>query len=149
MISTIIELINKIKQVNNFALVKDLLNKYDGDDWNQYVKINAQSYNREKVYEDDFFEILIITWDVNQKASIHDHAENGCFLKILDGGELEETLYDNELNKLDKKILKKDEISYMDNKIGYHCITNCSPQFVVSIHVYSPPNHLTKFFKKN
>ena len=70
-------------------------------------------------------------------------------MKILDGGELEETLYDSKCDELEKKILKKDEISYMDNNIGYHCIINKSLEIVVSIHVYSPPNHSTKFFKKN
>lgn len=146
MISTIAELISKIKETNNFLITEDILNKYDGDDWNEYVKINESNYNREKVYEDDLFEILIITWNVSQKANIHDHSENGCFLKILDGGELDEILYDNKLNELEKKILKKNEISYMDNNIGYHSIINNSPKIVVSIHIYSPPNHSTKFY---
>ena len=145
MISTITELISKIKEVNNFTLTNDILNKYNGYDWNEYVKINESNYNREKVYEDDLFEILIITWNINQKASIHDHSENGCFLKILDGGELEEILYDNKCNELNTKILKTNEISYMDNNIGYHSIINNSPKIVVSIHIYSPPNHSTKF----
>ena len=142
---SITDLINKIKDVNDFSLSRDILEDYQGDDWMEYVKINDERYNKEKVYENDSFEILILTWGLNQKADKHNHAENGCYLKVLEG-ELEETLYDNELNEMETRELTKNQISYMNNNIGLHCIKNKSDEIAVSIHIYSPPNHSTKFY---
>jgi cysteine dioxygenase len=139
------DLVNKIIDVNDFSLSRDILEEYQGDDWREYVKINDERYNKEKVYVNDSFEILILTWGVNQKASIHNHAENGCFLKMLDG-DLEETLYDHQLNEIETRHLSKNQISYMNNNIGLHCVKNKSDKIAVSIHIYSPPNHLTKFY---
>jgi len=58
---SIIDLVNKIKDVNDFSLSRDILEDYQGDDWIEYVKINDERYNKEKVYVNDSFEILILT----------------------------------------------------------------------------------------
>ena len=145
MLLSITDIINKIKDVNDFSLSRGILEDYHGDDWKEFVKINDEKYNKEKVYVNDSFEILILTWGVNQKADIHNHAENGCFLKMLEG-DLEETLYDDKLNELETRQLTKNQISYMHNNIGLHCVKNKSDKIAVSIHIYSPPNHSTKFY---
>ena len=102
-------------------------------------------YNRERIYIDDEIEVFIITWYKNQEAKVHDHSENGCFLKILEGS-LEENIFSK--NDVKKRILNKGNISYMDNKIGLHSVKNNSDDKVcVSIHIYSPPNHSTTFYE--
>ena len=34
----------------------------------------------------------------------------------------------------------------MDNTLGYHSISNNYDNITVTLHVYNPPNHKTKFF---
>ena len=68
--------------------------------------MNDKTYNKEVVFSNDIFEIIIITWGINQSASAHDHANNGCWMKVLDGS-LEEKMYDKDLNLTKTNTLKK------------------------------------------
>jgi predicted metal-dependent enzyme (double-stranded beta helix superfamily) len=47
---------------------------------------------RNNIYSNEFFDLHIITWNVGQGSRIHDHSENGCVLKILQG-QLQETKF--------------------------------------------------------
>ena len=144
---SLIELIEYVKV--DFKNSIKYLEEYLENDYKKYIHVNEMKYNRERIYIDDEIEVLIITWGKNQESKIHDHSENGCFLKILEGS-LEENVFSNDLNSVKKRVLKKGNISYMDNKIGLHSVKNNSDDKVcVSIHIYSPPNHSTKFFDKN
>ena len=125
--------------------VKNILSFYRSTDWKEYVNINDETYNKGIVFRNDIFEIIIITWGRNQGADLHDHADNGCWLKILDGS-LEEKLYDNDLNIVNINTLKKGSMGFMNN--GYHSISNTNDGITVSLHIYNPPNHKTKYFKK-
>ena len=140
---SLIELIEHIK--NDFKNSAKYLEEYLGNDYKKYVCIDEMKYNRERIYIDDEIEVFIITWYKNQEAKVHDHSENGCFLKILEGS-LEENIFSK--NDVKKRILNKGNISYMDNKIGLHSVKNNSDDKVcVSIHIYSPPNHSTTFYE--
>lgn len=136
-------LIEEIKKSNNFDLY-DILNNYKDDDWKKFISINVNSYNRVKIFENEKLDIYIITWNTKQKANIHDHSDNGCWLKVLKG-QLIEKIYDSNLKLLKKNILRENEISFMKNDIGYHSITNEENNISVSLHIYSPPNYKTKF----
>jgi cysteine dioxygenase len=127
--------------------VKNILWFYRSSDWREYININDETYNKEVVFRNDIFEIIIITWGKNQGADVHDHADNGCWMKILDGS-LEEKLYDKDLNILNTNILKKGAMGFMNNDKGYHSISNTNDGITVSLHIYNPPNHNTKYFKK-
>lgn len=138
------ELIENVKK--DFENSSKYLNDYSNDDYKRYIITNEDSYNRERIYIDEQIEVLIITWNTNQGAKIHDHSKNGCFLKILEGS-LEEIIFSKNLNLKQKRNLINGNISYMDDKIGLHSIRNNSDEICVSIHIYSPPNHSTKFYE--
>jgi len=131
----------KINLVNYLFLVK----QYNGTDWKQFVTINKETYQRTKVYECEFFDIFIITWDYNQESKIHNHASQGCINKVLKG-ELIETIYDtNTLEKITQNKNSINHINYIDDTIGYHKIQNKN-NLSVSLHIYSPPDFKTKYF---
>ena len=92
------------------------------------------------------YELIIITWFPNNYANIHNHADNGCLLKVLDG-ELIEKRYTHKLEKYKEIKYFKNEISYMNNKLGLHSILNDNDKPSVSLHVYSPPRFKTNFYK--
>ena len=134
---------------NDFSNSINYLNSYSGTDYKQYIKVNDYRYNRIRIFKNEDIEIFIITWNISQKANIHYHSENGCYLKVLEGS-LEESVYvkdnDNVLCLKEKNVLKENDISYMDNKRGFHSIQNVHDDITVTIHIYSPPNHVTKFY---
>ena len=66
-------------------------------------------------------------------------------MKVLKGS-LEEKLYDKDLKLEKTHILKKGHLGFMDNDKGYHSISNINDDVTVSLHIYNPPNHNTKYF---
>ena len=136
-------LIQKTK--NDFKNCKQYLDEYNDHDYKQYIVENELNYYRERIYIDDNIEIFIISWLKNQSSKIHNHSKNGCFLKILEGN-LEERIYSNDLKIVNENKLKQGDISYMDDKVGFHSVKNVNDETCVSIHIYSPPNHKTKYF---
>ena len=140
------EVILKINEETNFDKVGNILKEYNDDDWKFYVKTDDNRYCRNKIFDNENFEIFIISWNKNQNAPIHDHSCNGCWLKVLQG-ELIENIYDVDSLTLNKSSsIKTNDTSFMKNNIGYHSITNNSAETAVTIHIYNPPNHKTKFF---
>lgn len=131
---------------NDIKYLSPVLSRYCGNDWKKYIKIDKDKYNRHKVplKNNKYFDIYILTWYKYQNSEIHDHSENGCLLKILDGT-LYEHVYSKNLSYKEKNEMNKNDISYMDNSIGYHKIINSSENITYSLHIYSPPNYKTKY----
>ena len=133
----VINLKDKKSQIKTNLKNLDYILDNNLEDWRQYVKLNKSKYNRNVVYRDDLFEIIIITWLPGQHTKIHDHPSNGCLLKVLYG----------ELCEIRKKCkireyhLQTNDISYMHSSLGKHIISNVHKKPAISIHVYSPPNY--------
>ena len=143
-------LIQHLRQVNLTSINKlsscyQLLNNYQGKEWEKYIKIPEKGYGRELVHRDKQFEIYVITWPNKSGSHIHNHSENGCLMKVLRGN-LVETLYNKDLIVKGVNTYSNDEIGYIDNTLGYHSINNPFMDMAVSLHIYSPYQHKTKFF---
>ena len=111
------EIILKIRAEIEFDKVGDILKEYNDDDWKNYVKTDDNKYCRNKIFENENFEILIISWNKNQNAPIHDHSCNGCWLKVLQG-ELIENIYESESLSLYKSnIIKTNDLIYNNNTV--------------------------------
>ena len=57
-----------------------------------------------------------------------------------------EEYYNSKLELIGFKILDKNSIGYIDNNLQYHNMINYTNNVAVSLHIYSPPNHNTKYF---
>lgn len=118
---------------------------FEKKDYEKYIKFCHKNYNRIKLdeYSTDKFEIMILCWNKDQESNIHDHPNNGCILKILDGKIIEE-VYDNKLKLIKKNLLETDDISYKEkNKIIHKIIPL---EKTISLHIYSPPNYISNNF---
>ncbi len=105
-------------------------------DWDLYVSFNPDKYMKTLVYRNNIYDIYVISWNKNQESPIHDHPDKGCIMTILDGN-IEELLYDNELNLIKTLEYKAGDVTYIDNNIGFHkmkTIDKC-----ITLHIYSPP----------
>ena len=119
--------------------IKELINNYTGNDWKNYVLKNETRYNKIKVFENDKFDIYVISWNINQESKIHNHSSNGCWLKILEGM-LDEKIYNKNIELIKYSIQNQGDISFIKDEIGYHSIKNINNNISVSLHVYNPPN---------
>jgi cysteine dioxygenase len=135
-------LYNIIVNIPDFHNAISCVQNYNDIDYKQYIKFTEHKYNRIKIKENDNFEIILICWMPGQETPIHDHAKNGCIMKVLEGS-LHETIY----HYHDKLILSEKILlgtTFINNKIGYHKIK--SNEYSVSLHIYSPPNHIANKF---
>ena len=138
---------NHIANEGDFRDIGYLLESYNNTDWLNYIDLNTSGIKRNIVYFSNNIEVIIISWRAGYETLPHDHSHNGCWLKLLSTGELCETLYNTELEKLCEKKISSKQISFMHNDFGYHSIKNKLESNCYSIHIYSPPKHKTKYFQ--
>ena len=121
-----------------------ILMGYDGVDWKDHERFTEISYTRNLVFRNESFEIMVICWNYGQRSCIHDHPENGCFLKVLQGSLVEETykMISGKPSLAKSSELSVGSIAYQKGKTGLHRIINPHmDQRTVTIHIYSPPNY--------
>lgn len=88
-------------------------------------------------------DIYFFNWNKLTETQIHDHANKGCCLLLLTG-ELEEKIYDIDINHIHTNKYMSPNISYINNEKGYHSVKPLKTS--KSIHFYYPKNHITKYY---
>lgn len=121
----------------------------DPNDWKRYVKFDQKTYIRIPIPElsNELFEIILICWDKNQKSPIHNHPENGCILKVLQGELTEDIYIKSDTGKYvynSTKVNVNGNVSYMCGNDIIHRISNTNSNMdedfkTISLHIYSPP----------
>ena len=137
-------LIQNIIKTNNLSNSRKILQNYSYNDWKEYVNFSQENYMKNLVFRNKDIEAFVVCWLPGQETKIHNHSDNGCILKILQGN-IDEIIYNNNLEVLKNNTLIKNDIQYIDNSIGIHKMIN-NDEKTVSLHIYSPPNFVPKFF---
>jgi len=104
------------------------------------------TYNKQIVCRNKLYSMEVISWGSNSKSPIHNHAEYGCFMKVLNGS-LKENLYNSELEFIKETSLEQYDVSYIHNNIGVHSIENMNKlDMSYSLHIYFPGKYNTKYY---
>lgn len=123
----------KLENKSNLIEVLDYIKSYDFPKIDR--KIKNQDFWRELIFRNQIFEIYLIYWSKGFSTKFHNHPNNGCILKVLDG-QLKEIILKNN-NLIEIIIRKLGETSYINNDIGLHKVEAIEDS--ISIHIYSPP----------
>lgn len=91
-----------------------------------------------------FIDIYFIVWKPNAISKIHNHSRNGCYLWLLKGN-IKEEIYSKNLSLININYYSTLDLSYINDKIGYHRIINYD-KYSYSLHIYHPKNHKTIYF---
>ena len=93
-------------------------------------------------------------WAPNQSSAFHSHEGSKCFVKVLAGQLTEQQVpYNNDkldfahVNGLEGNTLKTNDVSYIDDSLGAHKVSNksaCEP--AITLHIYLPPYTRCKVF---
>ena len=150
MFLTLIESIERELLINkedfSSEKIKNFIKDYEYQkEFDHYLSNDKDITIKIKIYENDLFDVYIIVWNSYEKSKIHNHAENGCWLKVLKG-KLEENLYDSNLNCINRKTIKEGDLSFIKNSIGYHNVVNLENQKALTFHIYSPKDHKTDYY---
>lgn len=148
------EMKNSIKCPEDFYKCHDILYNFnDNKEWLEYCGkgTNKNGYYKNLIYtyNDSYisYDIYIITWIESNNSPIHDHPENGCYLKILKGKLLEELYTNNnsEIQLIKTNVLTENNISLMKSNKVLHKIIPL--EYTVSLHIYSPSNYIIQTYK--
>lgn len=152
--------IDRLDQGEKFDLlgVKSILERYTGVDWLNYrpcekcnkCQLTKKDYRRMPInlpcLHQKSYDFYLLVWKPNVETGIHDHPRNGCLLKVLDG-EIHEDRYSTTGEIIKSTDLKKDDIGYMHDKIGYHKIRNPVDEVAYSLHIYSPIKYIPRVYQ--
>ena len=140
-------LINQLNKFNlkNFPtnevskfLDKKTLNKNEINDYSLFLN---HKYARNLVYKDRNFEILVVCWKPGQKAPIHGHEGEKCWMRI-EAGSLQISNYRLlSSNPISLKLLSQDHLDEgcLDGPAEIHSVENISNENAISLHVYTKP----------
>lgn len=96
-------------------------------------------------------------WDAAQSSAFHAHEGSRCFVKVLSGQLREQQVPypkqpDNmsqqpKVHTCDDRVLSADEVTYIDDSIGLHKVTNMSKtKPAITLHVYMPAYKKCRIF---
>lgn len=126
-----------------------------------FIHFRDDTYGRNLVFRNNFFELAILTWLPGHRTPIHDHANQRCWM-MVESGELTFKNYENPTSDSAKlkalgpaETIKKGAKVYIDDDLAMHSITNASRRPAVSVHLYAGPiqscriyNEVTKRFER-
>jgi hypothetical protein len=127
--------LNNISILNNDIL--KLLATYSSLDYQNYVKLNNNNYNKIIVKENELLKLYVITWMKNQHTNIHNHPNGGCIMKVIHG-QLTEIKYNKLKTISHTNLIKSNQTNIITNynSLPYHQIINNFSPFSVSLHLY-------------
>ena len=95
--------------------------------------------------QNDLIKIVLIRWNPGDECNIHGHAERGCVFKVLEGKIVEKRFSaDDEQRQLAQGTYEKDNIAYIDDIMGLHCVGNPFSKPAITLHMYTPGNYKPK-----
>jgi len=98
-------------------------------------------YHRKLLFKNDQVEVLVMNWAKGQMCSPHDHGESFGLIEIVTGVATHH-LYT--LNQLDSPVqyysrVETEQSRYFTAKNSIHAMGNLTEDFLVTLHVYTPP----------
>lgn len=142
-ISTIKELIEQLNNANSNQF-SEILNrvKIPAANFESYSTWCDEDYTRNCISRTDAYEMILLCWEKGIKTAIHDHGGQDCWVYQVKG-KIEEALY-KDVDPLSLKHPKKQQIgegdiTYMNDKMGYHSLENISDSRALTLHIYNSP----------
>ena len=112
------------------------------DSLQRYIYFRPERYTRNLVFKNEFFELLVICWNIGQRAPVHGHEGERCWSRVEQGS----LLLCNYREFSEKPLVVRQiaepyrgERGHLDGPADIHSVANPSPLPAVSLHLYSHP----------
>ena len=145
-----------LKSQENIQKLIDLLSKSTIEDYNTvldnfdfgtidfepYESWSSKRYTRNCIFRNAEFELILLCWQPGQGTAIHGHDGEDCWVYLLDG-EMEEVCYtiDSQryLREIHSRKFSAKQLSFMNDRIGFHRLKNINDGRSMSLHIYAKP----------
>ncbi|WP_204343824.1 cysteine dioxygenase [Psychroserpens algicola] len=111
-------------------------------DFTDFESWSSKHYTRNCIYRDSNFELLLLCWNPNQATAIHGHDGEDCWVYLLEG-EIEEVYYayddSSVLRQVNSQKYEANELSFMNDRLGFHKLKNVCKGKSLSLHLYAKP----------
>jgi cysteine dioxygenase len=119
------------------------------DDWRKFALFEATYYSRNLVKQSELYELIVLCWNPGQCSPIHDHANQRCWMAVLDGA-VRETMFhaagDDSLREGATRTFARGSVAYIVDEIGWHRIGPTGEAPAVTLHLYSRPIRECRIF---
>ncbi|WCO01102.1 cysteine dioxygenase [Psychroserpens ponticola] len=128
-----------------------ILNNFDFNtiEFQDFESWSSKKYTRNCLYKDSQFELLLLCWNEGQETSIHGHDGEDCWVYLLHG-EMEEVFYSlddsNYLVEERSQNILPQQLSFMNDRIGFHKLRNRFNGKSMSLHLYAKPIEQCRFY---
>jgi cysteine dioxygenase len=112
------------------------------DSLQRYILFRPERYTRNLVFKNEFFELLVICWNIGQQAPVHGHEGERCWSRVEQGSLLlcnYRELSENPLVVRQIGEPYRGERGHLDGPADIHSVANPSTMPAVSLHLYSHP----------
>jgi cysteine dioxygenase len=116
-----------------------------------YQRFDPHTYCRNRVFRNEFVDILVLCWRTSQRTPIHNHAGSLCGVYVLHGRAVEINFTPSGTGLLIPS--RTEELSAGDLTVSYdadaHIVANLAApaQDLVTLHCYSPPLTSMRIFE--
>ncbi len=141
------ENIQKLIAILSKSSVEDynsVLNNFNFEtiDFKPFESWSEEKYTRNCLYRDDKFELILLCWEKGQGTAIHGHDGEDCWVYLLEG-EMEEVMFSlddlDHLKEVGSQKVIPQQLTFMNDKIGFHKLKNSANGSSISLHLYAQP----------
>lgn len=100
---------------------------------------------RHVIIHNELMKVILIRWNPGESSNLHGHAEGGCVVKVLHGT-VEESRYEtgNPDRLLSRNTYFPGNLAYIDDRMGFHIVSNPESEPAITMHLYTPGNYKAK-----
>lgn len=146
-ITSIKQLVNELDNAADEEAYRALVKRLDLsiEEYLPYAHFAADQYTRNCIARSDEYELLLLCWDKDQDTPIHCHNNQECWVYVVKGSFIEQRFVESEEEdqaiELSESVhLEKEEVSYMNDDMGFHLLANTNSQGKsMSLHLYINP----------
>ncbi len=142
-INSIKELINEINRApkEEFAAIFKRISISE-DTFRELAQWKEDGYTRNCIARTDEYELLLLCWSPGVETPVHGHGGQDCWVYCAQGEVMELRFLQDaqgDLIETEKLILKKGELSYMKDELGFHSVNNVTKKPAMTVHLYALP----------
>ena len=108
-------------------------------------------YTRNCLARTDYYELILLCWDVNAKTPVHGHGGEDCWVYQIHGT-IEEVRFEEQedcITEQNRMVLSPGKLTYMHDRMGYHSLRNISHQKAMTLHIYANPIDSCKVYNND
>lgn len=145
-INSIQELVKELDQIQDEKEYKKIVKRLDipMNEYKPYAHFSKEHYTRNCIARTTDYELILLCWEEGQETPVHCHNNQECWVYVVKGEFDEQRFVESEQATEEIEVeaemqLEEDGISYMNDDMGYHSLTNINDGKSMSLHLYMNP----------